>query len=169
MKALVIPRFDVPEVLELRDVPDPLPGPGEELVKIEAAGVNFADIMTAQGGYPTAPPPPLIAGREFAGKVESTGTGVMGYTQMGAFAERLAARSDLLWPQPVKWSMQEAAAFPVNYFTAYLAYWKAGLVNKPSTDEPARVLIHAVAGGLGTAAVQIGKILGVDVRDLILG
>jgi NADPH:quinone reductase len=162
MKALVIPRFGVPEVLELRDLPDPLPGPGEEVVKIEAAGVNFADIMTAQGGYPTTPPPPIIAGREFAGTVERTGTRVMGYTQMGAFAECLAARSDLLWPQPASWSVHEAAAFPVNYFTAYLAYWKAGLVDSRSGEKPARVLIHAVAGGVGTAAVEIGKILGVE-------
>ncbi len=162
MKALVIPRFGVPEVLELRDLPDPVPGPGEEVVKIEAAGVNFADIMTAQGGYPTTPPPPIIAGREFAGTLERTGTRVMGYTQMGAFAECLAARSDLLWPQPASWNVHEAAAFPVNYFTAYLAYWKAGLVDSRSGDKPARVLIHAVAGGVGTAAVEIGKILGVE-------
>jgi NADPH2:quinone reductase len=162
MKALVIPRFGVPEVLELRDLPDPVPGPGEEVVKIEAAGVNFADIMTAQGGYPTTPPPPIIAGREFAGTLERTGTRVMGYTQMGAFAECLAARSDLLWPQPASWSVHEAAAFPVNYFTAYLAYWKAGLVDSRSGEKPARVLIHAVAGGVGTAAVEIGKILGVE-------
>jgi NADPH2:quinone reductase len=131
-------------------------------VKIEAAGVNFADIMTAQGGYPTTPPPPIIAGREFAGTLERTGTQVMGYTQMGAFAECLAARSDLLWPQPASWSVHEAAAFPVNYFTAYLAYWKAGLVDSRSGEKPARVLIHAVAGGVGTAAVEIGKILGVE-------
>jgi len=162
MKALVIPRFGVPEMLELRDLPDPVPGPGEEVVKIEAAGVNFADIMTAQGGYPTTPPPPIIAGREFAGTLERTGTRVMGYTQMGAFAECLAARSDLLWPQPASWSVHEAAAFPVNYFTAYLAYWKAGLVDSRSGEKPARVLIHAVAGGVGTAAVEIGKILGVE-------
>jgi NADPH2:quinone reductase len=66
----------------------------------------------------------------------------------------------LLWPVPADWSAKEGAAFPVNYFTAYFAYWKAGLLEKKSA--PARVLIHAVAGGVGTAAVQIGKLLGVE-------
>ncbi len=86
----------------------------------------------------------------------------MGYTQWAAFAERIAARTELLWPVPKNWSAEEGAAFPVNYFTAYFAYWKAGLLEKSSLDKPARVLIHAVAGGVGTAAVQIGKLLGVE-------
>jgi NADPH2:quinone reductase len=86
----------------------------------------------------------------------------MGYTQMGGFAERIAAPRSLLWPQPMGWSAPEAAAFPVNYFTAYLAYWKAGLLDQPPAGSRPRVLIHAVAGGVGTAAVEVGKILGVE-------
>jgi NADPH2:quinone reductase len=86
----------------------------------------------------------------------------MGYTQMGGFAEKIAAHRELLWPQPAGWSASESAAFPVNYFTAYLAYWKAGLVETSKTKRRPRVLIHAVAGGVGTAAVEIGKILGVE-------
>ena len=70
-----------------------------------------------------------------------------------------AANRALLWPIPEGWSAEQAAAFPVNFFTAYFAFWKAGLIEKP---KGARVLIHAVAGGVGTAAVQIGKILGVE-------
>jgi len=159
MKAVVIPRYGGPEVLEVRDVPDPVGGAGEELVRVEAAGVNFADTMSAGGGYPGTPKPPLVAGREFCGTRASNGERVMGYTQWGAFAELIAARSSLLWPVPMGWSAEEGAAFPVNFFTAYLAYWKAGLLNPP---KGARVLIHAVAGGVGTAAVQIGKILGVE-------
>ena len=85
----------------------------------------------------------------------------MGYTQWAAFAESLAARSELLWPVPEGWSVEEGAAFPVNYFTAYFAYWKAGLLEK-TAGAPPRVLIHAVAGGVGTAAVQIGKLLGIE-------
>jgi NADPH:quinone reductase len=69
---------------------------------------------------------------------------------------------DLLWPVPKGWSTEEGAAFPVNYFTAYFAYWKAGLLEKSSDAIRPRVLIHAVAGGVGTAAVQIGKLLGVE-------
>src|SRR6266480_3138564 len=159
MKAVVITRLGGPEVLEVRDVPEPIPGTGEELVRVEAAGVNFADTLAASGGYPGTPKPPSIAGREFCGTRLSNGERVMGYAQWGAFAERVAARTALLWPVPMGWSAEEGAAFPVNFFTAYLAYWKSGVLDGP---QGTRVLIHAVAGGVGTAAVQIGKILGVE-------
>ena len=82
----------------------------------------------------------------------------MGYTQWAAFAEKTVANRNLVWPVPENWTSEQAAAFPVNFFTAYLAYWKADLLDQPG----ARVLIHAVAGGVGTAAVQIGKILGLE-------
>ncbi len=160
MKAVVIPRLGGPEVLEIRDVPEPTPGAGEELVRVDAAGVNFADAMAAQGGYSGTPKPPLVAGREFCGTRASNGERVMGYTQWGAFAEVVAAHSALLWPVPSGWSAEEGAAFPVNFLTAYFAYWKAGLVG--DSAKGALVLIHAVAGGVGTAAVQIGKLLGVE-------
>jgi NADPH:quinone reductase len=186
MKALVISKFGGPEVLEVRQVADPIPTSGQELVDGEAGGINFADIMSAQGGYPGTPKPPLVAGREFCGIRRSDGQRVMGYAQWGAFAAHIAASSALLWPVPQGWSAEEGAAFPVNYFTAYFAYWKAGLLQKspaPTYVRPPedldelltsvgkeesslrkrpRVLIHAVAGGVGTAAVQIGKLLGVE-------
>jgi NADPH2:quinone reductase len=162
MKAIVISRYGGPEVLELREVPEPEPQPGQVLVQVQAAGVNFADIIMAQGGYPGTPKPPVVAGREFTGVIESTGERVMGYTQWGAFAEHVYARRQLLWIVPAGWNAAEAAAFPVNYFTAYLAYWKAGLLERaPGAPRP-RVLIHAVAGGVGTAAVQIGKLLDLE-------
>jgi len=159
MKALVITRFGGPEVLESQNVPDPHVGPDQTLVQVDAGGLNFADLLTARGGYPGTPKPPLIAGREFAGVDVSSSRRVMGYTQWSAFAEKTAAQRALLWPIPDNFTVEQAAAFPVNFFTAYFAYWKAGLVEKPGG---ARVLIHAVAGGVGTAAVQIGKILGVE-------
>ena len=160
MKAVVITRLGGPEVLEVREVPEPTPGVGEELVRVEAAGLNFADTMAASGGYPGTPKPPLVAGREFCGTRTSTGERVMGYVQWGAFAEVVAARSVLLWPRLAGWSAEEGAAFPVTFFTAYFAYWKAGLLG--DSTKSARVLIHAVAGGVGTAAVQIGKRLGIE-------
>lgn len=160
MKAIVISRLGGPEVLEVRDVPKPVPQPGQVLVRVEVGGLNFADFMTTQGGYPGTPKPPLVAGREFAGVEESTGRGVMGYTQWAAFGEKTAARPELLWTIPDGWSPEQAAAFPVNYFTAYFAYWEAGFFDKANSAR--RVLIHAVAGGVGTAAVQIGKILGAE-------
>jgi NADPH:quinone reductase-like Zn-dependent oxidoreductase len=164
MKAIVISRLGGPEGLEVRDVPDPVAGAGCELVRVQAGGLNFADVMTAQGGYPGTPKPPLVAGREFGGVREGDKQPVMGYAQWAAFAERIAARSELLWPIPENWTVEEGAAFPVNYFTAYFAYWKAGLIGvaKPAGGAVPRVLIHAVAGGVGTAAVQMGKLLGVE-------
>jgi NADPH2:quinone reductase len=172
MKALVITRFGGPEVLELQQVPDAHPAPEQVLVKVEAGGLNFADLMTMRGGYANTPKPPLTAGREFAGheftsNAEPSARRVMGYTQWAALAERTVAHRNLVWPVPENWTSEQGAAFPVNFFTAYFAYWKAGLLvpsNVPTNDRPAgsRVLIHAVAGGVGTAAVQIGKILGIE-------
>ncbi len=160
MKAMVITRYGGPEVLELHEVPDPVHKAGRVLVYVEAAGVNFADLMSAQGAYPGTPEPPLTAGREFAGRRWDTGERVMGYTQHGAFAEQIVVPPELLWPVPEKWTAMEAAAFPVNYFTAYLAYWKAGLLGPAAIG--AKVLIHAAAGGVGTAAVEIGSVLGAE-------
>ncbi len=162
MKALVITRFGGPEVLELQQVPDAHPAPEQVLVKVEAGGLNFADLLTARGGYAGTPKPPLTAGREFAGIEEPSGRLVMGYTQWAGFAEKTVAQRTLLWPVPENWTAEQGAAFPVNFFTAYFAYWKAGLLVQPNDQPGARVLIHAVAGGVGTAAVQIGKILGIE-------
>ena len=160
MKAIVIARLGGPETVEIRDMPEPTANAGQALVRVEAGGLNFADFMTASGGYPGTPKPPLIAGREFCGTRLSDGQRVMGYLQWAAFAERVAAPAQLLWPVPPGWSAEEGAAFPVNYFTAYFAYWKAALLT-PAKKVP-RVLIHAVAGGVGTAAVQIGNLLGAE-------
>ncbi|MGA9508509.1 MAG: NADPH:quinone oxidoreductase family protein [Candidatus Sulfotelmatobacter sp.] len=172
MKALVITSLSGPDALSVQQAAEPVLKSGQTLVRVTAGGLNFADFMTAQGGYPGTPAPPLIAGREFAGIEETTERRVMGYIQWGAFAEKVAAYPNMLWPVPEDWTDEQGAAFPVNYFTAYLAYWQAGMTSQPLWGQPPaavqlskaprRVLIHAVAGGVGTAAVQIGKILGVE-------
>lgn len=168
----MIASLSGPDALCVQDVPEPILKSGQTLVRTAAGGLNFADFMTIQGGYPGTPPPPLVAGREFSGVEENTGRRVMGYMQWGAFAEKIAAYSNLLWTVPEHWNDEQAAAFPVNYFTAYLAYWQAGMASPDAQGHPPspvqrsthrpRVLIHAVAGGVGTAAVQIGRILGVE-------
>ena len=162
MKALVITSLAGPEALSIQEVAEPTLKSGQTLVRVTAGGLNFADFMTTQGGYPGTPPPPLVAGREFAGVEESSGRRVMGYMQWGAFAERAAGHSSVMWPIPENWTDEQAAAFPVNYFTAYLGYWQAGMTQPAAEGRPHRVLIHAVAGGVGTAAVQIGRILGIE-------
>lgn len=162
MKALVITNLSGPGALAVQDVPELQLKPGQVLVRVAAGGLNFADVLTARGGYPGTPPPPLVAGREFAGIEEGAGRRVMGYAQWGAFAGKVAAYSNLLWPVPEYWNDEQAAAFPVNFFTAYLLYWQAGMTKAAASGRQHRVLIHAVAGGVGTAAVQIGQLLGVE-------
>ncbi len=172
MKALVLAQLSGLDGLHVQDVPEPTPKPGQAIIRVTAGGLNFADVMTTKGGYPGMPAPPLIVGREFAG-ADETGRRVMGYAQWGAFAERTTAYLRALWTIPDAWTDEQAAAFPVNYFTAYLGYWQAGMTSAagqpPSAVPPGeprqrtpRVLIHAVAGGVGTAAVQIGRLLGVE-------
>src|SRR5579864_7441265 len=117
MKAVVVTRAGGPEVLQVQDVPDPKPAPGEVIVRVEAVGINFADTLTTRGVYAGTPPPPFISGREFAGVVEGTGERVMGYVQWGAAAEKIAIKPELLWPQPGNWSSALSAAFPVNFLT----------------------------------------------------
>ncbi len=172
MKALMITNLSGPDGLAVQDVPEPTAKAGQTIVRVTAGGLNFADFMTTKGGYPGTPPPPLVAGREFAGVEEGSGRRVMGYAQWAAFAEKTAAYSNMLWPVPDHWTDEQAASFPVNYFTAYLGYWQAGMTpgatwGQPPLTIPAgkrtpRVFIHAVAGGVGTAAVQIGHLLGVE-------
>jgi NADPH2:quinone reductase len=162
MKALVITSLAGPDALQIQDVPEPTAKAQQAIVRVSAGGLNFADFMTSKGGYPGTPPPPLVAGREFAGVEQESGRRVMGYMQWGAFAEKALAHPSLLWPVPEKWTDEQAAAFPVNYFTAYLGYWQAGMTDPRSDGGTPRVLIHAVAGGVGTAAVQIGRLLGVE-------
>lgn len=171
MKAIVVSRRGGPEVLELRDMPEPQPRQEQDelLVEVEAVGVNFADTLQTQGTYPQGPRPPYIPGLEFAGKIAGTNQRVMGFTNMGAYAEKLSVRKQSLLPVPESWTPAQAAAFPVNYFTAYFAYWLAGMLDASPAQSPAvsagkkkRVLIHAVAGGVGTAAVEIGALLGAE-------
>jgi NADPH2:quinone reductase len=145
VKALVITSLSGPDALAIQDTAEPTLQSGQTLVRVAAGGLNFADVMTTQGGYPGTPQPPFIAGREFAGVEVSSGR-----------------HSNRLWIVPEHWTDEQAAAFPVNYFTAYLAYWQAGMTQPPRAGLSHRALIHAVAGGVGTAAVQIGHILDVE-------
>ncbi len=167
MRALVITKHGPPEVLQVQDRADPEPGPGQVRVRVRAAGINFADLMARVGLYPDSPKPPCVVGYEIAGEVESVGKGVdgispgdrvMGGTRFGGHAELAVTGADALQPLPEGWSYEEGAALPVNYATAY-----AGLIRYGALREGERVLIHAAAGGVGIAAVQIAKLSGAEV------
>jgi len=164
VRALVITKHGPPEVLKVEERPDPEPGPGEVRVRVRAAGINFADTAARMGIYPDAPKPPCVVGYEFAGEVESVGEGVtspaigdrvMGGCRFGGYAELVVTPAVNALPLPDDWSFEEGAALPVVYGTAY-----AALVRYGSVLEGERVLIQAAAGGVGTAATQLAKLIG---------
>ena len=153
------------EVIEIREVSLPTPGPHEIRVRVHAAGLNRADLLQRQGHYP-APSgwPSQIPGLEYAGTVEllgpgatrwNTGDRVMGLVGGGAQADALVVREDEAMPIPRALSYAEAAAIPEAFLTA----WDA-LVHRARISRGDRVLIHAVGSGVGTAAVQLARFLG---------
>lgn len=160
MKALVVPRFGEPDVLTWTDQPQPRPGPGELLVRTRAFAVNWADLMQRAGKYPGGPTPPFIAGHDFVGEVVGRGPdtagppdgtrvfGVLG--RSGAAAELVAAPSAWLHPVPDVLSDEQAAGLAGPYITADVAIVDFGRLRAGEI-----VLIHAAAGGYGSAAVQL--------------
>src|SRR5689334_23819135 len=167
MRAVWIPRPGPPEVLELRDGPDPAAAPGTVVVRVRASGVNFADVAARLGVYPDAPPMPCVVGYEVAGVVDAVGSGVDGIatgdrvvalTRFGGYADTIAVPAAQVFPMPSAMSFDEAAAVPVNYLTAVLML--RHFANVKAGD---RVLVHAAAGGVGMAAIQLCRIAGAEV------
>jgi len=167
VRAVVIARHGGPEVLEVRDRPDPRPGPGEIAIDVAAAGVNFADVMARLGFYPDAPKPPCVVGYEVSGTVAELGDGadshaagdrVMAPTRFGGYAERVVVPAADAIPLPEGLSFEEGAAIPINYATAW-----AGLVRYGGLQAGERVLLHAAAGGVGIAATQVARHGGAEV------
>lgn len=168
MRAVVITRHGPPEVLQVQERPDPQPGPGELLIDVRTAGINFADLMARVGLYPDAPKPPCVVGYEVAGTVAAVGGDAGGELQVGqrvvapvrfgGYAERAVARADGVVPLPEAISFEQGAAIPINYATA----WE-GLMRAAHLQPGERVLIHAAAGGVGIAATQIARRAGAEV------
>lgn len=166
MKAVLCRRYGVPEELELAELPDPLPGPGEVVVAVRAAAVNFPDVLFISGGYQVKVPPPFAPGSEFAGEVLSVGDGagyspgdrVSGSVMVGAFAEQVVVRSDSLTPVPDGVDFASAAAFGVTYRTAYYALRSVAQVQPGDW-----VVVLGAAGGVGLAAVDLALALGARV------
>ena len=160
MKAVRVKGFGDVDQLELIELPDPEPKPGEVRIRVEACGLNYADVMQREGLYPGGPKPPFIPGLEAAGVVEAgdslpAGSRVVAIGASGCHADRVCVYAAACMSVPDSMSFVEAAAFPVQYLTAYHALTTVGRAEPGET-----VLVHAAAGGVGTAAIQIGKLLG---------
>ena len=167
MKAAVVTRFGPPEVLQIQDRPIPIPREDEVLIKVKAIGLNFADVMARLGVYPSIPDPPFVPGIEFSGIATAIGKEVhnvkkgdrvWGFSKQGAYAEFVCVPSVLVQPLPKKMDFQHAVAIGVAYLTAYHA-----LVTLANLRKKEKVLVHAAAGGVGIAAIQIAKHLGPEV------
>src|SRR5512145_2989743 len=167
MRAIVVDRWCEPAELELREAPEPALRPGALLLDVKAAGCNFFDILMCRGTYQVKPPFPFVPGAEVAGVVSAVGEGVVGFAPgdrvfgssgLGGFAERALVPAGGAWRLPETMSFAEGAALPIVYPTSYV-----GLVHRAALRAGEALLVHAAAGGVGVAAVQIGKALGARV------
>ncbi|HEY7346319.1 MAG TPA: zinc-binding dehydrogenase [Gaiella sp.] len=156
MKAVVL---DEERRLELRDVPDPEPSEGQTLVRVRAAGVNYADVLIREGRYPQAPPLPFVPGSEIAGETDD-GRRVIGFVREdgGGYAEQAVADDDWLFDLPEGASFEDGAAFLLAFLTAWIP-----LTRQVRVEPGSRVLVTAAAGGVGSAGIQLARALGAEV------
>jgi NADPH2:quinone reductase len=168
MKAIRVREFGGPEVLRLEEVPDPQPGPGQVLVRIHAAGVNPVDTYIRIGTYAQKPPLPYTPGSDAAGEVHSVGQGVTRvkpgdrvyiYRSLtGTYAERALCTEAQVHPLPENVTYAQGAAVGVPYTTAHRAMY-----HKARVQPGESVLVHGASGGVGVAAVQMGRAAGMTV------
>lgn len=156
MKAVVLRDTGGPERLEFAEVPDPKAGQGKALMRVRAAGVNFADVLIRQGRYPQAPELPTVLGSEVAGELD--GQRVMALPSGGGYAEWVAVEPELVMPMPDGASFEEGASFLLTFLTAWIP-----LTRQVRVEPGAVVLVHAGSGGVGSAAIQVAKHLGARV------
>lgn len=166
MKAIRINETGGPEVMHMEEVETPAPGEGEVLIKVAAAGVNYADLAQRQGAYLTRTRTPTTLGVEVAGTVAALGPGVNTPVEgsrvvafvNGGYAEYAVAQATTVIPIPLNLDFTQAAAFPVQGLTAYQ------LLRESAHIQPSEgVLVHAAAGGVGTLAVQLAKLMGASI------
>lgn len=167
MRAVTITTPGGPEVLRLAEVPDPVPGEGEVLVDVTAAGVNRADLLQRQGAYPPPPGTPDYPGLECSGRISAVGPGVTGWQPGdevcallagGGYAERVAVPAGQLLPVPGGVSLAEAAALPEAACTVH-----SNVVTRAGLARGETLLVHGGASGIGTLAIQLGRALGARV------
>ena len=167
MKAVLCKQYGPPDSLVIEDLPSPKPGAGEVVVSVKAAGVNFPDVLIIQNKYQFKPPLPFSPGSEFAGVVKELGAGVTGFkpgdkviafTTFGAFAEEVKTEAARLLPLPEGMNFESGAAFLLTYATSDHALRDRGALRAGET-----LLVLGAAGGVGLAAIEIGKALGARV------
>ena len=168
MRAWQVPELGEPrDVLTLAEVPDPVPGPGQVLVRVLGAAANFPDVLMCRGGYQVRPPLPFTPGVELCGEVVTAGPGVTGVAPGdrliggaigGAFAELTLMNAASALPAPDGLDDAEAGAFFITYQTGWF-----GLHRRARLAAGETLLVHAAAGGVGSGAVQLGKAAGARV------
>jgi NADPH2:quinone reductase len=164
MKAILVEKSAAQTALRLTDLPEPVFGPDDVVIRTAAAGVNRADLLQREGKYPPPTGASDILGLEVAGEITEAGDNVSGWKigdrvcallPGGGYASSVVCPQQMLLPVPADWSMIQAAAFPEAYFTAYLNLIVEGALKRQETT-----LIHGAASGVGTAAIQLAKIFG---------
>jgi NADPH:quinone reductase-like Zn-dependent oxidoreductase len=167
MRQIWISRAGPPEVLELREAPDPDPGQGEVRIRVEAAGINFADVLGRLGLYPDLPPMPCVPGYEVAGRVDAIGKGVdeswlgadvLALTRFGGYSDTVCVPALAAFRRPEGMSAAHGASIPVNYLTAWQLLFPQGGLQAGET-----VLVHSAGGGVGIAVIQLAKLRGATV------
>ena len=167
MKAVLCRQYGPPESLVLEELPSPMPGAGEAVVTVKAASVNFPDVLIIQNKYQFKPPLPFSPGSELAGIVKEVGAGVsafkpgdkvIAFTTYGAFAEEAKTEASRLMPLPENMDFVSGAAFLLTYATSDHALRDRGALKAGET-----LLVLGAAGGVGLAAIEIGKALGARV------
>jgi len=167
MKAVVCKEFGPPDSLRIEELPSPRAGPGEAVISVKAASVNFPDVLIIQNKYQFKPPLPFSPGSELAGVVKEVGAGVAGFkpgdkviafTTYGAFAEEVKTEAARLLPLPEGMDFVAGAAFLLTYATSDHALRDRGALRAGET-----LLVLGAAGGVGLAAIEIGKALGARV------
>lgn len=161
MKQVWITKPGAPEVLQVREAPDPVAGERQIRIRVRAAGINFADLLARQGLYPDAPKIPCVVGYEVSGTIDQLGSGVenfklgdrvFGMPRFGGYSDTVVLPAEQAFKMPEKMSFEDAAALPVTYLTAHHM-----MLFTHNLRQGSRVLIHSAAGGVGVAAIQLAR------------
>ncbi len=167
MRALLSEQIGGPETLKLLDISDPAPGPGELLVRVRACAINFPDVIIIQDKYQLKPPRPFAPGGEISGEVEAVGDGVEGWSVgdrliavcgFGGLVEKIVIAAKIAFRLPAERSFEEGAALLLTYATAI-----HGLADRGKLRAGQTLLVLGAAGGVGLAAIELGKAMGARV------